>query len=689
MKSKNKKIEDNKDKNKEEILNNLLKKLLDKKISKLEKNHKIETKNILELSNTSQNLITSLEKITNNVRKHIYVNRQKLINNAHKLPKKIKIPIKKEDLKSLRKKSSSFKKLPKIKRIQTKSWEKHQKIQTEIQSETGKATDFKNKKLISKDLNTIQKFNNFIKTERISNADGRRTTSPFIITKKEENFNTKIYNKNFIKQKNKTPRKHKNNAGNIKEKEKFGNQMQKNKKSNKKTSREKQQITNQFQSNNQQKNIKNINKFVSTDNSTENIINENNNSNSIDNNQKNDEKNNNNIFTKFANDLNTVDTIKIDDKLVKDSLLVKFDDLAENVKDIDIDDLIQGPTFQEIIIDENIIKKNDDDTNKENKNDLNDKNKKRNDLRNSSLAIYNKLKRCKISFLEGTHDFDLIFKDDNIEDMDIDSNINKEKDQTLTAITEHNEHISLEEKFEANLDLLIDYLDYKDICYLLLVNRECFKIVISSLISKKEIIVDILNEEINKLKLNNTEINFENINKKPFNFSNNSLRAISLLNTTSGNNILKLSKEELNKKEIILIYSLYFVATGKKSKISILDEEKKIEIMQNFFKKNICKNNFGKFIEKELKGKIFEDKEIYCLFRLSKNYLDIISPNYFQKINKDIAIFVFVIKDILEQLGILSNVSNKPDMDYILLNAELETNKAILDELLLIEKNIN
>ena len=230
MKSKNKKIEDNKDKNKEEILNNLLKKLLDKKISKLEKSHKIETKNILELSNTSQNLITSLEKITNNVRKHIYVNRQKLINNAHKLPKKIKIPLKKEDLKSLRKKSSSFKKLPKIKRIQTKSWEKHQKIQTEIQSETGKATDFKNKKLISKDLNTIQKFNNFIKTERISNADDRRTTSPFIITKKEENFNTKIYNKNFIKQKNKTPRKHKNNAGNIKEKEKFGNQIQKNKK---------------------------------------------------------------------------------------------------------------------------------------------------------------------------------------------------------------------------------------------------------------------------------------------------------------------------------------------------------------------------------------------------------------------------------------------------------------------------
>ena len=129
MKSNNKQIEESKGKNKEEILNNLLKKLLNQKISKLERNHKNETKNILELSKTSQNLIFSLEKITNNVRKNIYANRQKLINNVHKLPKKIKIPIKKEDLKSFRKKTNSNKNLPKIKRIQTKSWEKHLKIQ--------------------------------------------------------------------------------------------------------------------------------------------------------------------------------------------------------------------------------------------------------------------------------------------------------------------------------------------------------------------------------------------------------------------------------------------------------------------------------------------------------------------------------------------------------------------------------
>ena len=162
-----------------------------------------------------------------------------------------------------------------------------------------------------------------------------------------------------------------------------------------------------------------------------------------------------------------------------------------------------------------------------------------------------------------------------------------------------------------------------------------------------------------------------------------------MLNSSSGNNILKLNPEQINQKEIILIYSLYFIATGKKSKILILEDDKKIELMQNYFKKNISKNNFGKFIEKEIGGKIFEDKEIYSLYKHSKNYLDIISPNYFQKINKDIAIFVFVIKDLLDQLGILNSISIKPENEFILLNAKLKANKAISDELNQIEANIN
>ena len=667
------------DKNKKEILDNLLKKLLDQKISKLEKKHKIEAKNILELSNISQNLILSLETTSDNVRKQIYANRQKLISNANKLTKKIKINNKANNIKPFPGQNIP-KKIPKLAKISNKSFEKYQANQTEVSSESRKKFYSKSKNLIN------QKNFNLIKTERISDANQTRTKSPFITVKDREDLSKKIYNKRFNQTK-KTPKRIKKDEGNFNSNKEKGikkdiNKIGKNPDSNRKKEQlQTPQTKKEHKQDTKQKNIKIINNFESLDNFADAEILQNTNItlNIKDNNKKIKEKKDNTI-PKLTNELEFKGTIKIDDNLVMDSLLVTKDDKGE--KEVNIDDLIPGPTFQEVIIDENVIKEANDIGKNKNKNEeKNDKKK----LLNSSLAIYNKLKRCKITFLEGEHDFDLIFKDEKITDLEIDSNLTKE----TPTLTEISEHISLEEKFESNLDYILGYLDYKDIYNLVLVNKEFFKTVLNTLKSKTEISIDILEEEINKLKENNPEINFQNIKKKQFNFSNNSLRAISLLNSSSGNNILKLTPKEINKKEIILIYSLYFIATGKKSKLLILEDSQKIEFMQNYFKKNIYKNSFGKFIEKEIGGKIFEDKEIYSLFKYSKNYLDIISPNYFQKINKDIAIFVFVIKDLLDQLGILNPVSFNIDNEFILLNAKLQANKSILNELNQIEENIN
>ena len=167
------------------------------------------------------------------------------------------------------------------------------------------------------------------------------------------------------------------------------------------------------------------------------------------------------------------------------------------------------------------------------------------------------------------------------------------------------------------------------------------------------------------------------------------MRAISLLNSTSGNNILKLNNEQLNKTEIMLVFNLYFVAIGLKKDILILTDIEKIKYIQNYFKnKCIGQNNFGKLIESELNGKVFDDKTISTLYNLTKRKLDIISPNYFQRINKDVAIFVFIIKDLLEQIGLLGSQFTKADKEFLLLNARLQANKAILEELNKIEDNI-
>ena len=678
-----KKVE-NIDKNKNEILNNLLKKLLDQKLTRLEKRHKIENKNITEISNSAQNLIMTLENISNNVRKQIYSKRQILINNASKLPKNMKIPKITSGNKLTPKRQNKYQKLNQID-IEDRS----KKNNTERNRDNAKsAKKRKNNKDENKYFNTIS--NNSNKTGRISNIT-RRPVSPFITSKEREEFNRTTYNK-YNKNK-KTPirvKKIEKNSDKNENKEQKNNINKNNDQidSTKKLNKEKPQT------NINQKNINTINKLQSLDNYADNeilgkdeILNNNNKNNINLKNITQGKENNKEIIPEkkekcdFLKNLSKEilkDTIKIDDKLVEDSLLVKHD-FNDNTK-ISIDDLIRGPTFTEEIIDENLLK-NDDIQNNKDKIKDDEKEKKKKELRNSSIAIYNKLKRTKITFLEGEHDFDLIFKDEKIEDIDLNMNNNNNKDLSLSIISEHTEE-------KITTDIILDYLEYKDIYNLMLVNKECFKTIINTFLTKTEISIDILQEELNKLKDDNPDINFENIQKKKINLSSNSLRAISLLNSSSGNNILKLTSNELNKKEIRLIYSLYFVATGKKSQIAILDDTKKMEFMQNYFKKNISKNSFGDFIQKELKDKIIEDKDIYSLFKISKNYLDNISPNYYQKINKNIAIFVFIIKDILEQFGIISSFNTKPDIEYILLNAKLQANKAILKELNQIEEYI-
>ena len=405
------------------------------------------------------------------------------------------------------------------------------------------------------------------------------------------------------------------------------------------------------------------------------------NSNKKKNNDKNKKETKCGFISALSKEFCKVGTISMDDKLVNDSLLVTKN--PEGDVSINMDDLMQGSTVQELN-NLNANDKKDPDT-KNTNNTINNLIKK--STLNSSLLLYNKLKRTKVTFLEGEHDLDLIFKDAKIEDFDLNLNLNN-KDEDLNT-TEISNQMSLEEKFESNLDIISRYLDIRDICNLLLVNKECFKTLINMFVSKTEISIELLEEEINKIKEKNNNINFDKLKRKPFKLNVNSMRAISLLNSSSGNNILALNLDQLNKKEILLIYSIYYVAIGKKKDIVLLDDKKRVEYIQNYFKQNcVGKNNFGNFIEKELNGIIMDDSTISTLYKICNNHLAIISPNYFQRINKDMAILVFVIKDLLEQLGILESKFLKPDIEYFLLNARLQNSKAILKELNLIEENI-
>ena len=229
-------------------------------------------------------------------------------------------------------------------------------------------------------------------------------------------------------------------------------------------------------------------------------------------------------------------------------------------------------------------------------------------------------------------------------------------------------------KFESNFKYCIQYilsfLTFNEIFKLCKTKKEILKIILNLLINQTEKSVDDINSILKKYNANNNKDLLFSQKLKPLELNSSSQKSIALLNSISKINFIKSIKSciinnNINKnkfiKKIILIFDLYFISIGKKNILNNLnsDYNKKIEYFCNYFKNNKTKL-LGKIIENDLKNKKFDDLIINNLYEYSKKNLDEINPNYYKKINKDIAIFAFIIKNILDFVGI-SNIDNKSD----------------------------
>jgi hypothetical protein len=201
----------------------------------------------------------------------------------------------------------------------------------------------------------------------------------------------------------------------------------------------------------------------------------------------------------------------------------------------------------------------------------------------------------------------------------------------------------------------------------------------------------IIKEKINNLikKYKNINMNFTEINH--FKCNINSTRAIILLNSISIHNLFKPSSPLMNNNDVIFIFELFFIAIGKKAEIlkynkyNKSNNSKKWMYICKYFKDNENKL-LGNIIEKELINKKYNNEIINSLYEWSHNKINIITPNYFQKINKDIAILVFIIRDLLDCFGISQDKKINPQKLYILHNIRQNLEEKInqkLNELLI------
>ena len=731
-----------------EILSNLLKKMLEHKITKLEKRHKEETNALRTMSKISQNIIITLQNYTKEVKKEIYKIRHKYDENSQKkneikssekndiLNSDINIESFIESKENILEKSNinNISNIEKIKRG-SKSIDAKKAKELFLSPETSQKKMIKIKKektdvfsrLASKSIGNFKK-NKMNIIEQLNNNNSKSKSKKNISKKKINNIQNKknVINLNIKEDTPSRPEKKtdksllkltstpKAKQKQLKRFSQISLEMTKTAESTQ-TLREKNSKTlNSSKIKKMNSKSKIISKKTKKEEKKENQ--ENINDISVDNKIKeikienvilsDKDLKNENFQEEKKKSIN--DKILLDEEILnnvnKDELLIstiKIENINETENNnIDNNNLIKDFSLKESINTNIDINNNNDNNNlikrqsSEINNSLNSFNKSNNDINNIKLINSNNEKKeekkkekyksniCDLdnivlpkritNFLDNDKEinFSLINNSQNEFDNN-DQEFNKTIDLNISGLSEH---LSLEEKFEGHLDEITRFLDKNDLCKLMLVNKECYKTIMNILISKTEITIDILEEEISKIKESNKDINFDEIKINPFKFNENSSRAVFLLNNNSDFNLININNKM--SREIFIIFGIFFIAVGKKKEyINLISDEEKMNYTNNYFKKE---NSLGKIIEKEIKGKIFDDKIIASLYKYSYRYLNIISPNRFQKINKDFAIFVFVIKNILEHIGALEE-KNEPQKEYILYNARLKNNKEILE----------
>jgi len=731
-----------------EILSNLLKKMLDHKITKLEKRHKEETNALRTMSKISQNIIITLQNYTKEVKKEIYKIRHKYDENSQKkneikssekndiLNSDINIESFIESKENILEKSNinNISNIEKIKRG-SKSIDAKKAKELFLSPETSQKKMIKIKKektdvfsrLASKSIGNFKK-NKMNIIEQLNNNNSKSKSKKNISKKKINNIQNKKNDINLNIKEDTPSRPEKKTDKSLL---KLASTPKAKQKQLKRFSQISLEMTKTAESTQtlREKNSKTLNSSkIKKMNSKSKIISkktkkeekkenqENINDISVDNKIKeikienvilsDKDLKNENFQEEKKKSIN--DKILLDEEILnnvnKDELLIstiKIENINETENNnIDNNNLIKDFSLKESINTNIDINNNNDNNNlikrqsSEINNSLNSFNKSNNDINNIKLINSNNEKKeekkkekyksniCDLdnivlpkritNFLDNDKEinFSLINNSQNEFDNN-DQEFNKTIDLNISGLSEH---LSLEEKFEGHLDEITRFLDTNDLCKLMLVNKECYKTIMNILISKTEITIDILEEEISKIKESNKDINFDELKINPFKFNENSSRAVFLLNNNSDFNLININNKM--SREIFIIFGIFFIAVGKKKEyINLISDEEKMNYTNNYFKKE---NSLGKIIEKEIKGKIFDDKIIASLYKYSYRYLNIISPNRFQKINKDFAIFVFVIKNILEHIGALEE-KNEPQKEYILYNARLKNNKEILE----------
>lgn len=207
---------------------------------------------------------------------------------------------------------------------------------------------------------------------------------------------------------------------------------------------------------------------------------------------------------------------------------------------------------------------------------------------------------------------------------------------------------------------ILEYLSVEDLLKLKSASKLCNNLIINYFIDKFEKEKKIFNKKISTLKLalnqNNIIIDNYKISLDSLQINKTSEKAISLLNEDILNKLFYNNIYKIPSDDILLIYRIFFYIINHPIKYN--DKQKFWENCKNYFI-NESNGKIGSLLFDIIKNKkiCLNGRNVLNIYNLAENNLDKLIPSYFSKICGTTGLFVFFIKEILDFLGITKDKS--------------------------------
>ena len=175
-------------------------------------------------------------------------------------------------------------------------------------------------------------------------------------------------------------------------------------------------------------------------------------------------------------------------------------------------------------------------------------------------------------------------------------------------------------------------------------------------------------EKLDENKENNIEYDLNIINHK-FNISIGASKALEILNKKDHMKFFDINKYESFTDDIYLVYKIIFQLTNNDEIKNAENKKDFHEKMVKYIQDNVKDDKIGDLFKEMVNNFVFSKDNIIQIKNIIKGNEDKLKPKYYSKICATTGFVIFLVKDILDYLG-LNNNKTKFSPSVILANLE-------------------